>query len=927
MVTNYESLINIIPTSFINLDYYAILEWFDKTSPLGKKVTGWTERDIKLRYQAVNKEVQTKKASSNKEDIAYADYVAKYVEEAKNVFTNGYEIKISSLVSFDLNKNRYDDFLNKIKGGGKAIRVRRIKKTMSADGTKSTFKVVEPADIPITLHFADETYRKNAIQQVENLINGNGIKWDDLVKTGYENWRAKINFCILKEAIDQFREDFVTTVKSSSDGADKTEQERKDRLKRVRQEIENLMQNGGDVPLNISDLGNPDLQSYECKNSLEKNHIGEYIDEHPCKSEEMYQRLFGSDTFDPNPFMKGKRFSIRHLKEDIKEVRGKKRLLLNSNPKVKELENLIQQLITQGCQPGKVNDANFDQLSRLWDQVVNYEKGSIQEKKAYQFKLGEINSFRNISAGIGYTSNGPLETFLIKRLKAWAADFRDGRLTLTGKIIAEVKKYSLAPAGSFQKSAYSAVNDTNTFNSQGWLDKIVAATAGGGGGGPDPDSTARQDVLNRIKVVLQGAKSGYFANINNILNGIKVELEARTGTKITDHENHWLDRIYRTIARKDLEKEAVDRGGSNTDYGVGDLKTHLQGFSGKDNIEKERDRLINILKNRKTDRLTEVETAITEIRSAITNARMNSKTEKDKLGDNWEAEFKNDYRHKESSEITTRKNQLLDIINRFVAESLVACQTIFESLEKSLRENGLNESVLGINWKNNFHGQNEDEREAERNRLMKLIEKAIEAKNISEQEKEKEKKKLAQESAQAAKTAVKAKLTQSHPKLVVKESEIPSEVLAPYKTIEEKLAHCASVEEVEQTETKILSTITQQRTNKLNTIRSSSINNIKKSAQGVNIQWGANKDFEKAIQGMVDPDEIEKKEKYLLKIIQEQKMAQQKDKKEQGNKTSPTLSSKWPKVLGISALIVIPLGAVVGAIVYRQRIKQRRRRG
>jgi hypothetical protein len=119
---------------------------------------------------------------------------------------------------------------------------------------------------------------------------------------------------------------------------------------------------------------------------------------------------------------------------------------------------------------------------------------------------------------------------------------------------------------------------------------------------------------------------------------------------------------------------------------------------------------------------------------------------------------------------------------------------------------------------------------------VKLIEKAIEAKNISEQQKEEEKKKLAQESAQAVKTAVKTKLTQSHPKLVVKESEIPSEILAPYKTIEEKLAHCTSVEEVEQTETKILTAITQQRTNKLNTIRSTSINVIKKAVQGVNIQ-------------------------------------------------------------------------------------------
>jgi hypothetical protein len=66
----------------------------------------------------------------------------------------------------------------------------------------------------------------------------------------------------------------------------------------------------------------------------------------------------------------------------------------------------------------------------------------------------------------------------------------------------------------------------------------TSSSGGGGGGGSDPNIAARQDALNRIKVVLQGAKSGYFTNINNILNGIKGELETKTGTEITDHEKH-----------------------------------------------------------------------------------------------------------------------------------------------------------------------------------------------------------------------------------------------------------------------------------------------------------------------------------------------------------------------------------------------------
>jgi hypothetical protein len=123
----------------------------------------------------------------------------------------------------------------------------------------------------------------------------------------------------------------------------------------------------------------------------------------------------------------------------------------------------------------------------------------------------------------------------------------------------------------------------------------------------------------------------------------------------------------------------------------------LKGFNGQANIEAERDRLINLLKNRTTDRLTEVEVAITEIRQALTNCGMNSKTEKDKLGANWETDFKNDYRHKESPEILVQKNFLLGIINQFAAQNLTACQTIFASLEESLRQNGLNESILGTN--------------------------------------------------------------------------------------------------------------------------------------------------------------------------------------------------------------------------------------
>jgi hypothetical protein len=184
-------------------------------------------------------------------------------------------------------------------------------------------------------------------------------------------------------------------------------------------------------------------------------------------------------------------------------------------------------------------------------------------------------------------------------------------------------------------------------------------------------------------------------------------------------------------------------------------------------------------------------------------------------------------------------------------------------------------------------GKNDNEREVEKNRLLVLIEKAIEAKNISEGEKKTEKKKLTTESARTAKIAVKTKLTTAHPKLQVKESEIPAELLAPYKTIEEKLVHCQSIKEVAEVENQILTAIDQKREVKLNTIRTEAIAKIEKELVGASgIQLGVNQDFKKSIQGMVDPDQIEAKQKYLLKIIQEQKAAQEKDQQPSGNSPS-----------------------------------------
>src|SRR5688572_9391328 len=145
-------------------------------------------------------------------------------------------------------------------------------------------------------------------------------------------------------------------------------------------------------------------------------------------------------------------------------------------------------------------------------------------------------------------------------------------------------------------------------------------------------------------------------------------------------------------------KELTKFGASSEDtLGIKDLKTHFAGFKGS-GIKTEKDNLLTKIRNKKTDRLSEVQAAIAEIQSALKSSGMDEAQAKKELGTTWATDYEKHFRYLESTQIQDHKKSLLLKIDQFVAQNLAACQAIFASLEEALNRNGLSEeSVLGIN--------------------------------------------------------------------------------------------------------------------------------------------------------------------------------------------------------------------------------------
>lgn len=179
--------------------------------------------------------------------------------------------------------------------------------------------------------------------------------------------------------------------------------------------------------------------------------------------------------------------------------------------------------------------------------------------------------------------------------------------------------------------------------------------------------------------------------------------------------------------------------------------------------------------------------------------------------------------------------------------------------------------------KKKITSKNKNERETEKNRLIKLIAEEIQRKkdtgDLSETEAEEKKKELVKQSATSAKGQIKSKLTDGHQKLAVGENEL-AKALAPYTTVEEKLESLTGVEEISAFENNLLAVIDQKKKEKLNNIANEAIESIKKEIGGdQDIELGANEDFENIIKGLVNPDEIENLKNRIVTLIKEQKMA------------------------------------------------------
>ncbi|CAG8851605.1 7440_t:CDS:2, partial [Racocetra persica] len=130
-------------------------------------------------------------------------------------------------------------------------------------------------------------------------------------------------------------------------------------------------------------------------------------------------------------------------------------------------------------------------------------------------------------------------------------------------------------------------------------------------------------------------------------------------------------------------------------------QVHFKGFSGKPAIEKERDRLLDLIDNQHQDRLAEVQAAITEIKQVLQNA---------------EANFENSFRYKSSSDIQAEKAKITTKINDYLNQESSNSKTIIAEIENMLRTSG------------KLQAKSKNEREAEKNRLIKLIEDEIKRK-------------------------------------------------------------------------------------------------------------------------------------------------------------------------------------------------------
>ncbi|CFW93133.1 protein of unknown function [endosymbiont DhMRE of Dentiscutata heterogama] len=555
--------------------------------------------------------------------------------------------------------------------------------------------------------------------------------------------------------------------------------------------------------------------------------------------------------------------------------------------------------------------------------VIENAKIFILYKKKIQTKLGELEG------------------------KDWWNPFLPAMKTLFRNKLNRLGELELVK--EMGKDSYGAdvVRDTYTQMKYGKLDgdkfnrdvgqifaEAQAEATGTGGGGnnnnsPPPSNDYWKAAIREIKDILSALSSSN--NIVKLPNGWENRYQGASDADVDRFKAEDLDKIWRYLARKEINKLLAQKslliqevfgaiGINNSD----DLKNHFANFKGKLAIETERDRLMDLIDNQQQDRLSEVQDAIDEIKQTLQNAGLDHKGETIILGNTWETNFKMGYRYKDSSDIQAEKVRIMATINDFLARESSDSATVIAEVEKMLQDSGLNESILGTDWRKKLQVKNKNERETEKNRLIKLIAEEIQRKkdtgDLSETEAEEKKKELVKQSATSAKGQIKSKLTDGHQKLAVGENEL-DEALAPYTTVEEKLESLTGVEEISAFENNLLAVIDQKKKEKLNNIANEAIESIKKEIGGdQDIELGANEDFENIIKGLVNPDEIENLKNRIVTLIKEQKMARGLEQTSDLSGEQPD-SPTWPKMLVVAVLVGFLLATV--ALIIRKNRRQK----
>lgn len=166
---------------------------------------------------------------------------------------------------------------------------------------------------------------------------------------------------------------------------------------------------------------------------------------------------------------------------------------------------------------------------------------------------------------------------------------------------------------------------------------------------------------------------------------------------------------------------------------------------------------------------------------------------------------------------------------------------------------------------------------AERDRLLKIIETEINKKKdsgeMNEDEAKKKKKDLVENRKKNVTEEIKKKTKEGHQKLAVEIGELPTQLFAPHKSLEEKLNSLDKLEEISAFNEKLLTAINDKKNEKLEVIVNGAITEIEQEIGTLNIELGKNKDFKEKIKNSQDPDIIEMIKKNVLQLIKEQKTA------------------------------------------------------